>query len=568
MDTVILPNGEVAKGGEGKEVCNKCLSGACCIVEGSIGLTAIDILRMATYLNITIEEFMLRFTIEDTPDENEGENPHRLDPGNSEVTWLRRKTEHSMSPCVMLKYEIKDGIQRRLCSIYPARPLRCRDYDYTNCRDTTTGQTAAILAKFFVTDSERPINCEEVDMHRFDTFQSWMYKMVSTEIRRGRAAKEFNYLPVSPMPEGYVDTLDNKIGALVSKKVFSYEDTPNDTVGEAAKNVAPFTKMPEPERQRLLHISKPVGHLSYNDLQDYWYCGNGTWYPLFMNPDSVTGSFTNDFLIMVLKYSLEHPELIPPEVDPVGRIIEFYRGSVWEKVDAHLKLVLKSYPEWLSKNGYDESLDRIAKPKNVIKESEFTRIFRQFSEKDDPSLADKEEEAVLEFLEILKRSRDCENLEKLPTFLNRAVNLLLKTNFSSYWNFIRLVRMTTGLLHLLNYHHNSFPKNLGLLTLKIVSGKDHLKQMSIPDFRYIVEFINQHKIYSRRDANYQDVAHKHDVFNGHDFDSLESEVLSTIGLGFQSLKIPYTTLSPTLDETIDLVVSVTMLKVLYEEDRL
>ena len=113
-----------------RRVCNECLSGACCQSEGPIAITSLDVLRLATFLDISSRALLQMFTQDRFCDEYDELRRTLIDePSSSVVTFLRRRAHHATSPCIFLQYiRESDGTPRRVCSVYPARPLACREY--------------------------------------------------------------------------------------------------------------------------------------------------------------------------------------------------------------------------------------------------------------------------------------------------------------------------------------------------------------------------------------------------------------------------------------------------------
>jgi Fe-S-cluster containining protein len=131
------------------EACGHCLSGSCCSTEDPIGLTALDVLRLSAFLDLSPGAFLERFTQDRF--EEDGNPEHRAsmleDPDSSVVTWLRRRANSTFSPCIFLKFVREpDETPRRICSVHPARPLACREYYHDTCKTRWTGEIATIHA--------------------------------------------------------------------------------------------------------------------------------------------------------------------------------------------------------------------------------------------------------------------------------------------------------------------------------------------------------------------------------------------------------------------------------------
>ena len=127
-----------------RNVCGDCVSGACCSSEGPIAVSAFDILRLATHLDLTPENFLKLFT-QDVFDGCPFDPAAAIDdPANSTVTYLRRRGPEAFSPCIFLKYVAAPGaVPRRVCSVHEARPLACREYLLRYVQDTLDRRTRA-----------------------------------------------------------------------------------------------------------------------------------------------------------------------------------------------------------------------------------------------------------------------------------------------------------------------------------------------------------------------------------------------------------------------------------------
>ncbi len=132
-----------------QQACHACLSGTCCSSEDPIILTAFDVLRLATFFNLSPAEFLLRFTQDRFAGEDSEtkRRPYLDDPNSSTVTWLRRRANLPSSPCIFLTYiKEADGTPRRVCGVHEARPLACREYYFDTCRTRWTGELATLQA--------------------------------------------------------------------------------------------------------------------------------------------------------------------------------------------------------------------------------------------------------------------------------------------------------------------------------------------------------------------------------------------------------------------------------------
>ena len=251
-----------------RAVCNHCLGGTCCSSEGPIALTAFDILRLATYFQLSPPDFLLTFTQDRF---GEGEDFDRFsawshDEESSIVTFLRRRSNHPTSPCIFLKYvESSEGIPRRVCSVHPARPLACREYYYDTCKKRWTGELAVVQAQGFEAVRQGKITKATAeaavrDLHAGagrSLSAAWQFAFWN-EMRRacdiecanrdGTLSYELN---------DFQDPLDEKLNRLLSKRHLRFEEKygPHPH-GEQLDRYAEGKSFSEsPERERLMHIA-------------------------------------------------------------------------------------------------------------------------------------------------------------------------------------------------------------------------------------------------------------------------------------------------------------------------
>ena len=219
------------------QVCNGCLSGVCCLTEDPIGLTSFDILRLASFFDMSPAEFMLKFT-QDSFNGEDSEERRRSwsdDPKSSIVTWLRRRDNFPTSPCIFLKYVREtDGTPHRICSIHDGRPLSCREFYFYHCKTRGTGELAALLAEGFekVRDGEITAlmvdaELEHLGQHDFTTarlaqsmeYHFWveMKRVLNMEQANIEGANSYNMAD-------YQDPIDEKLNRVLSSKYLRYEE--------------------------------------------------------------------------------------------------------------------------------------------------------------------------------------------------------------------------------------------------------------------------------------------------------------------------------------------------------
>ena len=219
------------------DACGSCLGGTCCQSEDAIYLTALDVLRLATYLDLSPPEFFRRFTQERFA---EGPlEPYRRvtidDPESSVVTYLRRRSNRSFSPCIFLKYVREpDGLPRRVCGVHPARPLACREYYHHHCKTRATGELAALQAHTFEMIRNGAITLDMAETQRTRLaplltaeapMSAWLEYAVWTEARRALQPDAANEDGAGSYPiDEYQDPMPEKINRLLSKPQVRLEE--------------------------------------------------------------------------------------------------------------------------------------------------------------------------------------------------------------------------------------------------------------------------------------------------------------------------------------------------------
>jgi Fe-S-cluster containining protein len=249
--------------------CSQCLGGACCQSEDAIYLTALDVLRLCAFFDLSPGEFLLRFTQERFA---EGPlEPYRRqtidDPDGSVVTYLRRRSNRSYSPCIFLKYICDaDGTPRRICGVHPARPLACREYYHHHCKTRATGELAALQAHAFEMVRDGTLTLEMVQSQRERLrpllspeapMSAWLEYAVWTEAWRALQPDEANDEgAMSYETSEYQDPLDLKLNRLLSKRLVRLEERygwiPSGEQLHVFDAGAAFAG--SPDRQRLLRI--------------------------------------------------------------------------------------------------------------------------------------------------------------------------------------------------------------------------------------------------------------------------------------------------------------------------
>jgi Fe-S-cluster containining protein len=263
------------------DACRQCLSGACCQSEDAIYLTAFDVLRLCAYFDLSPSQFLTRFTqerFEEGPLE-----PYRRrtidDPLTSVVTYLRRRSNRSFSPCIFLKYvRDPDGTPHRICSVHPARPLACREYYHHHCKTRATGELASLLAHAFEMIRDGRITLDEARAQRERLrpllsddapMSAWLEYALWTEAVRALQVDEVNEEGArSYDAAAYQDPIDMKIDRLLSKQHLRLEErygsVPHGEQLDPYKAGLSFAD--SPDRERLLRlVSTPPSRGLFED---------------------------------------------------------------------------------------------------------------------------------------------------------------------------------------------------------------------------------------------------------------------------------------------------------------
>ncbi|HSB08636.1 MAG TPA: YkgJ family cysteine cluster protein [Blastocatellia bacterium] len=260
------------------QVCRDCLSGACCESEGPIYLTSLDVFRLAAFFNLAPAEFLLTFTQERFNDDPYAEARRRLidDAGCSIITYLRRRENFSASPCIFLKYvRESDGTPRRICSVYDARPLACREFYFDTCKKRVTGEMAVLLAEGYEKIGNREITEPRVDDELSQVVDSETSEpTLATTMKRwfwGEMRRALNLEPANIEGSNsyeiveFQDPIDAKLNRVLSSKYVRFEEKYGQRPrGEQLTPYAAglsFANSAERERITRIVSSAPESHL-------------------------------------------------------------------------------------------------------------------------------------------------------------------------------------------------------------------------------------------------------------------------------------------------------------------
>jgi Fe-S-cluster containining protein len=265
------------------QVCNDCLSGACCSNDYPIHLSSFDVLRLAVFFNMTPIEFMLNFTQDRFAGEDgDAMRPFIDDPDCSEVTYLRRRANSLKSPCIFLKYiRESDGTPRRVCSVHEGRPLSCREYYFDACKLRGTVESASLYAEGFekVRDGEITEALVDAELDRFGNHDFWAAPLAQNmeysfwvEMKRALKMEQANIEGANSYAiADFQDPIDEKLNRLLSKKNLRFEERfgpiPHD------EQLMPYTAgmsfVNSPEYQRILTILRTPPSTGLYTLGDY-----------------------------------------------------------------------------------------------------------------------------------------------------------------------------------------------------------------------------------------------------------------------------------------------------------
>lgn len=145
-------------------VCGACRAATCCAVENAIYMNSYDVVRLATHLQMSVQDFMLTFTQDQFDDPTDEERRTRIDdPDDDTITYLRRRSNFGQSPCIFLEYQEDEHGLRRRCGVYAGRPVACREYFWSTCRERTTADIAVVHTAGYVALAKGEITIEQIE---------------------------------------------------------------------------------------------------------------------------------------------------------------------------------------------------------------------------------------------------------------------------------------------------------------------------------------------------------------------------------------------------------------------
>ena len=282
-----------------RKVCGDCVSGACCSSEGPIAVSAFDILRLATHLDLTPETFLRLFTqdgFDDCPFD-----PAAVidDPENSTVTFLRRRGPEACSPCIFLKYVTTPGaVPRRLCSVHEARPLACREYYFDTCKTRWTGELALSMADAFralaagrvsaATARARLVALEHTKHRPTSTRHRWQ-RAIWTEVLRAARPEQANHEgTVHPSLASMQRPVEAKLAHMLNTRYLRFEEKYGPVPCDEQLQAYQPASLEVGERQRLVRIASRRAARRMHNGQDYPYIAGVR----FLSPQLIDDSAT------------------------------------------------------------------------------------------------------------------------------------------------------------------------------------------------------------------------------------------------------------------------------------
>jgi Fe-S-cluster containining protein len=261
-----------------REVCQHCVSGACCSSEDPIYLTTFDIFRLAAFFDMSPAAFMHNFTQERFADDESDRMRRSLidDPNCSIVTYLRRRENSPKSPCIFLKYiRDPDGLPRRICGVHDGRPLACREFYAQHCQMRVTGEIASLYAEGFekLRDGEITEDLIDAELASFGehdpktatpshNMQYFFWVEMKRAINMDRANVEGAN---SYEPAYYQDPIELKLNRLLSSRYLRFEEKyglrPRDEQLMPYTAGLGFAGSPEYERIMMILRTSPTGGL-------------------------------------------------------------------------------------------------------------------------------------------------------------------------------------------------------------------------------------------------------------------------------------------------------------------
>lgn len=275
------------------KVCGDCLSGACCESEDPIYLASFDVFRLAAFFDMSAAEFLLMFTQERFDNDPRGD--HRRDlidaPDSSVVTYLRRRENAPHSPCIFLRYIREgDGTARRICSVYEARPLACREFYFDTCKKRSTGELAAILAEGYekMRDGEIPEARVDAEIERLrdggahnmaENMESWFWSEMKRVLNLDDANVEGSS---SYTMANYQDPIDEKLNRILSARFVRFEEHygPQPHEAQLIPYRAGLSFAGSSERERIMNlVSKPPSRALFTSSANEIFVGLRTLLP-------------------------------------------------------------------------------------------------------------------------------------------------------------------------------------------------------------------------------------------------------------------------------------------------
>lgn len=365
-----------------RSVCSSCLGGTCCSSEDPIALTSFDLLRLATFLDLSPAEFLLRFT-QDWFDGEENDLTRRAwidDPNSSVITFLRRRANARTSPCIFLKYVREpDGTPRRVCSVHDARPLACREYYYDTCKTRATGEIAALQAHGFEQIRRGKIGPTQVQkglaQDNTDSMSARLELAFWTEMRRALDIDAANHEGANSFDIAqYQDPIDDKLNRMLSSPNLRFEEKyGTEPWGEQLHEYSSGRRFADSaERLRLLRLVRDKPRAGLFKGGDYPYYVASRFVVAGLEPPRrfrTLGAAERKRIVATSVIGMDGPVLdaalraadalvnLAAYAAAVGRLLELSPGGAFERdvlfILARIKATRRAF--WLLHPGLDEA---------------------------------------------------------------------------------------------------------------------------------------------------------------------------------------------------------------------
>jgi Fe-S-cluster containining protein len=312
-----------------KSVCGDCVSGACCSSEGPIAVSAFDILRLATHLDLAPEAFLKLFT-QDAFDGCPFDPATIIDDAkNSTVTYLRRRGPEAFSPCIFLKYVSTPGeVPRRQCSVHDARPLACREYYFDTCKTRWTGELALSMADAYrqleagrisAATGRARLRALQIENRPKSMRQRWQGAIWTEVVRAACPEQANNEGTVFPSLPSMQRPVKVKLAHMLNKSYLRFEEKYGPVPHDEQLQPYSTASLDSGERARLLRIASRRAAPRLFNGQDYPYIAGAR----FLSPRPIGAAATKAAIVKGDESSV---------TDALGRGLSFIGVNAWQIV--------------------------------------------------------------------------------------------------------------------------------------------------------------------------------------------------------------------------------------------